>query len=98
METIAIVVGVLIAVGGWFTNGVLERRSVRRRMSIDYLLTACRDLEAASNRAMTVDHEATIEHAISQVQLLGTRRQVQLADEFVEEFASTYVRVASWEM
>lgn len=83
-----IVVAVLIAVGGWIANGVLERRSVRRRMRIDYLLAAYRDLDSASNRAMTVDHEAAIESAISQIQLLGTPRQVELADEFVEEFAS----------
>jgi hypothetical protein len=88
METVALVVGVLIAVGGWFANGVLARRSVRRQMRIDYLMSAYRQLESASNRAMTVDHESAIERAISEIQLLGTTRHVELADEFARQFAS----------
>src|SRR5690606_41696376 len=70
---------------GWFANGVLERRSVRRRMRIDYLLAAYSDLDEAGNRTMTVDHESAIERAIAQIQLLGTRQQVQLADDFRSE-------------
>lgn len=91
METVALVVGVLIAVGAWFANGILARRAVRRQMRIDYLMSAYRQLESASNRAMTVDHESAIEHAISEIQLLGTTRHVELADEFARQFASAAI-------
>lgn len=46
METVALVVGVLIAVGGWIANGILARRAVRRQMRIDYLMSAYRQLES----------------------------------------------------
>lgn len=37
---------------------------------------------------MTVDHESAIERSISEIQLLGTTRHVELADEFARQFAS----------
>jgi hypothetical protein len=89
VDAVAIVVGVAIAAAGWIANGVLARRAVRRRMRVEYLVSAYRRLEAASNRNMTRDHETAIESAISDVQLFGTPRQVELADRFAREFATT---------
>lgn len=87
MQALAIVVGAAIAVAGWIASGILARRAVRRQMRVEYLLSAYRRLEAASNRSMTLDHEGAIESAVSDVQLLGSKRQVQLAEDFARDFA-----------
>lgn len=89
MEGVAIVVGAVIAVGGWIVSGWLARRSVRRQMRVEFLLSAYRRLEAASNRATTEGHAQAIESALSDVQLLGTHEQVRLVDEFSRVFAAT---------
>jgi hypothetical protein len=82
------VVGLLIAAGTWLVNGFIARRAVRRQTRVEYLLSAYRRLEAASNRDMTQPHEEAIESAISDIQLLGTVGQVELADQFAKQFAS----------
>lgn len=89
MQGIAIVVGAVIAVAGWIASGELTRRAMRRQTQVEYLLSAYRRLEAASNRRMSVDHEGAIESAVSDIQLLGTARQVELAEAFSQAFAGT---------
>lgn len=83
----AIVIGVLVAVAGKLINELFVRRSVRRNLRIEYLLSAYRRLEHASNRQMTEAHEAALEEAISDVQLLGSPRQVEMATAFARQFA-----------
>lgn len=56
-------------------------------MTIEYLLSAYRRLENASNRRMTDAHEAALEEAISDIQLLGSPKQVDLATSFARQFA-----------
>lgn len=87
-EFIAIVVGLVIAVGGWFATGVQNRRAVRRTTRIEYLLSAYRRLDDASGRALDSAREADLESAVADIQLLGSVHQVELANEFVREFAS----------
>jgi hypothetical protein len=89
MEELGIAVAVLVAVGGWIANGVLTRRAARRQTRVEYLLSAYRRLEAASNRGMTAEHEAALESAISDIQLLGTPQQVDLAERLAREIAAT---------
>lgn len=83
----ALVVGVFLAVAGWLVNEFFARRAVRRNMRIEYLLSAYRRLENASNRPMTLVHEAALEEAISDIQLLGSPRQVEMATTFARRFA-----------
>ena len=85
---VAIVVSVCVAVAGWLVNQWFARRALRRNMRIDYLLSAYRRLEHASNRSMTSLHEEGLEAAVSDIQLLGSPQQVQLAIEFAEAFAA----------
>jgi hypothetical protein len=85
---VAIVVGVLVAVAGWLVNEFFARRSVRRNLRVEYLLSAYRRLEHASNRQMTVDHESALEEAVSDIQLLGSRLQVEMATAFARGFAA----------
>jgi hypothetical protein len=84
----AIVVGVLVAVAGWLVNEFFARRATRRNMRIEYLLSAYRRLERASNRHMSETHEAALEEAISDIQLLGSARQVEMATAFARQFAA----------
>jgi len=56
-------------------------------MRIEYLLAAYRRLEGASNRAITSAHEADIESALTDIQLLGSPSQVALAHDFANSFA-----------
>ena len=88
MQPAAIIVGVAIAAAGWVANGILARRAVRRQTRVEYLLSAYRRLEAASNRELGPAHEKAIESAVSDIQLLGTKHQVELADAFAKEFAA----------
>lgn len=84
----AIVVGVLVAVAGWLLNAFFARRAIRRNMRIEYLIAAYRQLEHASNRQMTEVHEADLEAAISDIQLLGSAHQVEMATTFARRFAA----------
>lgn len=73
---------------GWLVNAILARRAIRRNMRIEYLLSAYRRLEHASNRQMTESDEAALEEAISDIQLLGSPHQVEMATASLES-AST---------
>jgi hypothetical protein len=79
----------VVAVAGWIVNQALARRAIRRNLRIEYLLSAYRRLENASNRRMTVEHEAQLEAAVADIQLLGSVSQVALASTFAREFADT---------
>lgn len=83
----AIVAGVAVAVVGWLVNEYFSRRAARRNLRIEYLLSAFRRLEYASNRRMTLAHQAAVEEAVSDIQLLGSPDQVRQAIEFAQEFA-----------
>ncbi len=75
---------------GWIVVYILafrkNTRIKKKDITINYLIEAWRKLEKASNR---VDdkylHE--IETAIADIQLFGTRKQIELAQQFSEKFA-----------
>jgi hypothetical protein len=83
----AIVAGVTVAVAGWLVNEYFSRRAARRNIRIEYLLSAFRRLEYASNRTMTPAHQAAVEEAVSDVQLLGSPEQVRMAIQFARQMA-----------
>lgn len=78
----------LPAVSGWIVTGILSRRAMRRDMRVQYLVSADRQLEAASNRPLTIEHERSIETAVSDIVLLGSSDQVALAESFARAFAN----------
>lgn len=84
----AFAITALLAVAGWVVAQQLARRSLRRTMSIEYLLAAYRRLESASNRLMTEVHDAALESAIADIQLLGSPTQVAMASDFARAFAA----------
>lgn len=87
MEILGLGVAALVAVIGWLVSGVLARRALRRQSRVEYLLSAYRALDAASNRELTRDVVRSMEQAVSDIQLLGTRSQIQGADTFSRAFA-----------
>lgn len=87
MEIVGLVIAALIAVIGWLVSGVLARRALRRQRRVEYLLSAYRALDAASNRELTRDVVRSMEQAVSDIQLLGTRSQIREADTFSRAFA-----------
>lgn len=87
---LAAVLATLVAVVGWIVNQAFARRALRRNMRIEYLLSAYRRLESISNRTMSTAHAVELETAISDIQLLGSARQVEMASQFAQDFASDH--------
>lgn len=90
MTAVGIIVAAIVAVGGWFVvNKLAARReliSKRREYRTTFLIDTWIALEAASNREDNV-RLARLEEAIARVQLLGSDRQIDLAQEFSRTMA-----------
>lgn len=83
----------VVAILGWVIAHRLaaarDRANKRRDLVITYLLDAYRRLEANTNRPAGKADNAAIESAIADIQLLGTRRHVELAARFVRQAVET---------
>jgi hypothetical protein len=75
-----------LAVAGWYAVHRLsmnrDQENKRRDLRIQYLLEAYRRLEKASNRRDLSAYAQDLESALADIQLLGSRDQVQLDHEF----------------
>lgn len=88
MEALGLAVAIVVAAGGWIVSGVLARRGARRDLRVQYLVSAYRALDDASNRSpISAQHERSLETAVADVVLLGTDQQVELANAFSRAFA-----------
>ena len=80
----------IVAMGGWFVVHRLsqnrERTNKRRDMRVQYLIDAWNILENASNRTDNL-HINDLEKAIASIQLFGSRKQIDLALKFADEFS-----------
>lgn len=63
-------------------------RDKRREVTTEYLIKAWRTLESASNRSNN-SHNAKLETAIADIQLLGTQKQIELAQQFADQISQT---------
>jgi hypothetical protein len=85
MTAVAVVVATLIAVGGWFVVNALsaqrERKNDRRDYRARFLIDAWVTLQDAANRSSRPQLMA-LESAVAKIQLLGTARQIELAQAF----------------
>jgi hypothetical protein len=88
---LAAVIGAVVIVLGWRVAHRQEmeraRANEKRRQRIEYLIQAYRRLEAASNRSDPKNDLSGLESAIADVQLFGSARQVELAQQFATHFA-----------
>ena len=90
MELFNSIIGVLIIVIGWFVGYFLSKRqdaiNKRKEMRINYLINAWRSLESASNRENN-DFIEQFETSIADIQLFGTKKQIELAQKFAVELS-----------
>lgn len=76
--------------GGWLGHSLAATRDLtneRRKLRVTYLLEAYRRLESASNRDDIKNVTGNFESAIADIQLLGSREQVELARSFAKEMS-----------
>jgi hypothetical protein len=91
VAAIALVVTAAVAVAGWLVSQAQARRASRRNMRINYLLDAYRRLDRASNRQLDAQTSLELEAAISDVMLLGSPDQAELAANFAKAFAAEHI-------
>lgn len=85
-----IITSILTVLSWGILHFLSKRRDLlnkKKEIRINYLIQAWRLLETASNRDNQVLH-SNIETAIADIQLFGTRRQIELAQKFAKEMAT----------
>jgi hypothetical protein len=88
VEVVALCVTVVLAVVGFIVNARAARRAKRRDIRTQFLLTAYRGIESASNRPLDASAARDLELALADVHLLGTDAQVKEAHQFADEWAT----------
>lgn len=85
-----LIIQCLITVIGWIVVYIFAIRQntqiKKKEVTIEYLIQAWGKLEKASNRKDN-RYNTEIETAIADIQLFGTKRQIELAQQFAEEIA-----------
>lgn len=85
-----LIIQCIITVIGWIVVYIFAIRQniqiKKKEVTIEYLIQAWGKLEKASNRKDN-RYNTEIETAIADIQLLGTKRQIELAQQFAEEIA-----------
>lgn len=85
-----LIIQCIITVIGWIVVYIFAIRQntqiKKKEVTIDYLIQAWGKLEKASNRKDN-RYNTEIETAIADIQLFGTKRQIELAQQFAEEIA-----------
>jgi hypothetical protein len=90
---IPLLVTTVVAIIGWIAGHLLtaarDRANKRRELRVQFLIDAYRKLEAAANRDGNQEPDwPAFETAIADIQLFGTKSQVENATTFADEFAS----------
>lgn len=85
-----LIIQCIITVIGWIVVYIFAIRQntqiKKKEVTIKYLIQAWGKLEKASNRKDN-RYNTEIETAIADIQLFGTKRQIELAQQFAEEIA-----------
>ena len=85
-----LIIQCIITVIGWIVVYIFAIRQntqiKKKEVTIEYLIQAWGKLEKASNRKDN-RYNTEIETAIADIQLFGTKRQIELAQQFAEEMA-----------
>lgn len=83
-----LIIQCIITVIGWIVVYIFAIRQntqiKKKEVTIEYLIQAWSKLEKASNRKDN-RYNTEIETAIADIQLFGTKRQIELAQQFAEE-------------
>lgn len=82
----------IITIVGWYIVHLLstkrDRRNKQRELRINYLIEAWRKLEYASNRK-EINATEYVEKPIADIQLFGTKKQIELSIKIANELAET---------
>jgi len=82
----------IFVIAGWGVTYVLSlkksARDKKREVITEYLINAWRTLESASNRS-DISYNVKLETAIADIQLLGTQKQIELAQQFAVQMSQT---------
>lgn len=85
-----LIIQCIITVIGWIVVYIFAIRQntqiKKKEVTIEYLIQAWGKLENASNRKDN-RYNTEIETAIADIQFFGTKRQIELAQQFAEEIA-----------
>jgi hypothetical protein len=77
---------VLFAIVGWFViNDLAAKRdheNKRREIRLDYLIKTFQYLADAANRNLETQDKRNIEKATSDIQLLGSKSQIQILNDY----------------
>jgi hypothetical protein len=88
-----LLVTTLVAGVSWYVAHAFakqrDRANKRRELLVGYLIDAYRKLEVGAARVMTIAQAEAMETAIADIQLFGSRRQVELVQEFARDIAET---------
>ena len=86
-------VGAAVVMLGWYIvhrlNASRDLKNKRRDLIMQYLLDAYRRLEAGANREKSEDQTLAFESALADIQLFGTREQIEAAVKFMRAHAET---------
>lgn len=87
-----VIISSLVIVLGWgVTHYFALKKSARdkkREVTIEYLISAWREFENASHRKDT-SRNPKLETAIADIQLFGTKKQIELAQQFAVQISET---------
>jgi hypothetical protein len=82
----------VVTICGWYFVHLLaakrDRRNKQRELRINYLIEAWRKLEYASNRK-DVNAVEFVEKPVADIQLFGTKKQIELTIKIANELAET---------
>jgi cell division protein FtsL len=87
---IPLLITALVTIFGWYIVHLLsarrDRKNKQRELRVNYLIEAWRKLEYASNRK-GVDAKEYVERPIADIQLFGTKNQIELTIKIANELA-----------
>ncbi len=91
ITAIGVLLSAIIAMLGWyFTHKPSTKRDLdneRRKIITNYLIEAWRTLSDASERTLSSDEKRKVERAISDIQIFGSERQVDLTLKYIDNHA-----------
>ena len=89
---IPLLITAIVTIAGWYIVHLFatkrDRKNKQKELRINYLIEAWRKLEYASNRK-DVNAVEYVEKPIADIQLFGTKKQIELAIKIANELATT---------
>ena len=91
VPTLVTLIGAVVVVFGWHKSHQLtaerDQRNKRRDLRLSMMLDAYRALADSAHRPFVGDAALGVEKALESIQLLGTPKQIDMAQRLVRDFA-----------